>query len=167
MKRRNLIHLLALAVPLCADSTWAKIPPEVWAMKEDPAKGINGAVVLEDHIILRNTLTEYVYRVRILSEKGRRAAHLPAFSKYAYNIEGHTIYPDGHEVSFNKDKDFAPSEITSKSGFVNVSLIMDRKDCDFGFDKLLEGLAAWKKDRSLMNSLREDGLAFKRVLRNQ
>lgn len=117
MKSRKLISLLALAAPLCADSSWPKIPAEVWAMKEDPAKGIIGAVVLEDHLMLRNTATEYTFRVRILSDKGRRAAQLPTFSKYVHSIEGHTIYPDGHEVTFNKNKDFAPSELTSRSGF--------------------------------------------------
>jgi hypothetical protein len=40
---------------------------------------------------------------------------------------------------------------------------MDRNDCDYGYDRLVEGLAAWKKDRALLKSLREDGLAFKRL----
>jgi hypothetical protein len=46
---------------------------------------------------------------------------------------------------------------------LSVSLIMDRNDCDYGYDRLVEGLAAWKKDRALLKSLREDGLAFKRL----
>ncbi len=86
-------------------------------MKEDPAKGIIGAVVLEDHLIIQNTFIEYTYRVRILSDKGRRAAQLPVFSKHVHSIDGHTIYPDGREVVFNKEKDFTQSETTSRSGF--------------------------------------------------
>jgi hypothetical protein len=55
----------------------------------------------------------------------------------------------------------ASAKLAAHGSTVNVSLIMDRKDAEFGFDNLTEGLAAWKKDRALINSLREDGLAFK------
>lgn len=110
------VPLLAVMIPLHAGSTWPKIPSEVWAMKEDPSKEIVGAVVLEDRLILNNTSTKYIYRVRILSDKGRKAAQLPAFSKYVHDIQGHTIYPDGREVTFNKEKDFTSSEISNQTG---------------------------------------------------
>lgn len=52
---------------------------------------------------------------------------------------------------------------TTAGSTVQVSLTMDRKDCDFDVEKLPEGLVAWKKDRLLIKSLREDGLAFRRI----
>lgn len=117
MKPTRLAILLALAAPLWGGAPWPKLPAEVWAMKEDPAKGMVGAVVLEDHLFVHNNATEYIYRVRIFSDKGRRAAQLPVFSKHVHSIEGHTIYPDGREVVFNQEKDFAKSELTTRSGF--------------------------------------------------
>ncbi len=117
MKCRTLVTFLSLASPLLAGYPWPKIPAEVWTMKEDPAKGIMGAVVLEERLTLNNISTNYLFRVRILSDKGRRAAQLPLFSKHVHDIEGRTIYPDGQEVLFNKEKDFTKSEFTTRSGF--------------------------------------------------
>lgn len=93
------------------------IPAEVWAMKEDPAKGIVGAVVLEDRVSFRNTHVEYVFRVRILSEGGRSAAELPAFSEDCYGFEGRTVYPDGRQVVFNGRKDFQRKTLITVGAF--------------------------------------------------
>lgn len=104
----------AAAALLCAQTLvgggFDPVSPAVWAMKEDPAKGWLGAVVLEDRMVFHNTHMEYLYRVRILSESGRAAAELATFSDDVYDIEGRTVYPDGKSVVFNKRKD-----LTSKS----------------------------------------------------
>jgi hypothetical protein len=96
---------LALTLPSSAGG-WAPIPPEVWAMKEEPARGIQGAVILEDRMCFRNSYIEYLLRIRILSEAGRKAAELDEFPSQAYGFEGRTVYRDGTEVVFNKRKDF-------------------------------------------------------------
>jgi hypothetical protein len=115
--RRVLIAAL-LAVPaLLQAGGWPQIPQEVWAIKEDPAKGIKGAVVLEDRMTFRNVMVEYVYRVRILNEGGKSAAEFEDFSDKAYDIEGRTVYPDGKEVVFNQRKDFQTKTAVKSGGF--------------------------------------------------
>lgn len=109
-------QILIRAIPACTcilpvlAGGFEPISPGVWAMKEDPAKGWVGAVVLEDRITFHNTHVEYLYRVRILGESGRSAAELASFSDDVYDIEGRTVYRDGKSVVFNKRKD-----LTSKT----------------------------------------------------
>jgi len=64
------LHLLFGTGALWAES-WAPIPPEVWAIKEDPAKGIRDAVVLENRVRFTHVRTEFVLRARILSGGNR------------------------------------------------------------------------------------------------
>lgn len=94
-----------LSVPVLA-ADWPPIPPDVWAMKEDPAKGLKDAVVLEDRTILKNTYVERIIRVRVLSEAGRKAVELDAFSDACYDFSGRTVYPDGKVLKFDKRQDF-------------------------------------------------------------
>ncbi|MDP1831406.1 MAG: hypothetical protein Q8K67_05060 [Geothrix sp.] len=113
MRIRLVLSFCCLAIaPVCAGS-WAPIPPEVWAMKEDPAKGIKGAVILERKMSFRNTQVEYLVRIRILSESGRRAADLAEFGEEAHSFEGRTIYPDGRVIPFNNRKDFTKGTAVS------------------------------------------------------
>lgn len=44
---------------------------------------------------------------------------------------------------------------------VDLHLVEEAKPAYFGYDALAQGAAAWKKDRSAVLSLREDGFAFK------
>lgn len=104
---KNLVPALILGVSLYA-ADWAPIPPEVWAMKEDLAKGIKDAVILEDRTIIKNSSMERIYRVRILSESGRKAAEVTAFSEDCYSFNGRTVYPDGKTLNFDKRHDFKP-----------------------------------------------------------
>ena len=60
-----------------AGDPWPPIPPEVWAMKEDPAHGTVGAVVLENRIAFLANRIQYTYRVRVLSEHGPRRGRVP------------------------------------------------------------------------------------------
>lgn len=113
--RHRALFLLSLVSCLLRAGGWPAIPQEVWAMKEDPAQGIRGAVVLEDRMTFRNVMVEYVYRVRILSEAGKAAAEFDEFPDKAHDFEGRTVYPDGREVVFNKRKDFQ-SKIAAKVG---------------------------------------------------
>ena len=87
-------------------SEWAPIGPEIWAIKEDSAKGIKDAVVIENRTIFNNTYMERILRVRILSEAGRKAVQLPDFSEACHDFNGRTVYPDGRMVSFDKRQDF-------------------------------------------------------------
>ena len=107
MKRRGLpwAGLLVLLAARATAANWAPIPAEIWALKEDPAHGVQGAVVLEDRLSIRGSYLEYLYRVRILSEAGKDAAELPALPNEAYDIDGRTVFADGHEVRFSDKKD--------------------------------------------------------------
>ncbi len=87
-------------------ASWAPIPPEVWALKEDPSKGIKDAVILEDRTLLKGTYWERILRIRVLSESGRKATNLDAFSEACYEFDGRTVYPDGRELKFDKRQDF-------------------------------------------------------------
>lgn len=109
----------ALPALLCAAlsaGSWAPIPPEVWAMKEDPAKGITGAVVLESSLDFEHDFVQHTYRVRILGEGGRRAAAPWDFPEEAHDIEGRTVRRDGSEVVFQKRSDFLVREELGGSG---------------------------------------------------
>lgn len=105
MKLAACLRAMMLVSPLVAGG-WEPIPQSVWAMKEDSAKGIKGAVVLEDRIALRGTYLEFTYRVRVLSEAGLGAVELNAFSSDCYDFEGRTTYPDGRSIVISKAKDF-------------------------------------------------------------
>ena len=78
------------------------LPASVWQMKEQPDKGIVGAVVLEDGLALDFGRVDHLYRVRILNDAGRDAAQLPALRVDASDVEGRTVYRDGREVRFGK-----------------------------------------------------------------
>lgn len=67
------------------------------------------------------------------------------------------------ETPFCKLSWTAEAKTAGHGSLIRVSLTMDRKDCDFDQEHLAAGLAAWKQDRSLLTSLRSDGLAFKRL----
>jgi hypothetical protein len=85
-------------------------------MREDPAAGVSGAVVLETRISFHAEGVEYTYRVRILSEAGRAAAQFAPFSSSAYDFEGRTVRRDGATVRFSEKKDFQSIEVESQSG---------------------------------------------------
>jgi hypothetical protein len=97
--------LLALWAARAEAANWPPIPAQVWSMKEDAASGDKGAVVLEDRLSFRVNHIEFLYRVRILSEAGRDAAELATFPSDAYDVDGRTIFPDGHEIRFSDKKD--------------------------------------------------------------
>ncbi|HJW72601.1 MAG TPA: hypothetical protein VJ486_07060 [Geothrix sp.] len=88
-------------------TTWAPVAPEIWAMKGDPSKVLQGAVVLEDKYEIGESKVIRTFRVRILSDKGRDAANLFLFLGDSPKIEGHTLYPDGKVVEFDSVKDFS------------------------------------------------------------
>jgi hypothetical protein len=88
----------------------------VWELKEDPAKGIQDAVVLEKRVRLLNYRTEFLYRVRVLNEAGRASCQL-TLPSYAYEVEGRTVYRDGRTVAFNGTKDFTVVKTRATSGF--------------------------------------------------
>lgn len=89
-------------------SEWKPIPPEVWSIREDAAKGYRDAVVLEKRTIFANNLIETIFRVRVFSEAGMRAAELARFSRDCHHISGRTVYPDGRVIEYDRIQDFAP-----------------------------------------------------------
>lgn len=105
----SLLPIFAAAALQAA--SWAPIPPEVWAMKEDPAQGVKGAVVLERHMTFTGTAITHLFRVRVLSEEGRSAADMDAFLPESTAIEGRTVHRDGSIVLFDKAKDFSEKSI--------------------------------------------------------
>lgn len=117
------LALVCLAGPLVA-ADWAPIPASVWALKEDPAKGLRGAVVLESRIAFRGTYVEHRYRVRIMGESGRDAAEFREFSEHAHDLKGRTVYPDGRVVTFNAKKDFAQKSIRTGDGNEKRTLLV-------------------------------------------
>ena len=107
-----------------AADSWPPIPPEVWAMKEDPANGTVGAVILENRIAFHTNRIQYTYRVRILSERGRDAVELPAFTRSAYGFEGRTVRTDGTSVAFLEKKDFESVTVKTRFGSGTVSRLV-------------------------------------------
>lgn len=106
--------VLALSLSACAlalSAGWDPIPEEVWAMKEDPAHGIKGAVVLEERLTFHGTGIGHLLRYRILSERGKAVAEMPGFLPEASGIEGRTVQRDGSIVTFDKKKDFSEKTV--------------------------------------------------------
>lgn len=87
---------------------WNPIPAETWAIREDAARGHRDAVVLEKRTIFSNNQIETVYRVRVFSEAGKRAAELVRFSRDCHHISGRTVYPDGRFIEYSQVRDFQP-----------------------------------------------------------
>lgn len=106
------LALLLSAVALVAGEGFAPIPSSVWAIKE----GGKGAVILEDHIRFNHHTNYHVYRVRIFSEAGRKAAEIEDLPSTAGGIKGRTVYPDGRQVDFSSRKDFAVRSLETGNG---------------------------------------------------
>lgn len=108
MNRRPATALLVLAaLPAVArGEDWPPLPADTWTLKEDPAKGLKGAVVLEERIRVERFGVTYFYRVRVLSEAGKAAAEFNAFPSGVTNLQGRTVYPDGKVLPYNTSKDF-------------------------------------------------------------
>jgi hypothetical protein len=75
-------------------------------MKEDPAHGIKGAVVLENRWVFTGIGIRRVLRIRILSGHGMEAAELDPFLPEAKGIEGRTVQPDGNATLFSSREEF-------------------------------------------------------------
>ena len=116
---------LAAGCTLVAQAAaWAPIPAEVWAMKEDPAKGVVGAVVLEERMTFTGTAIRHVVRFRVLSERGKAVAELPLFLAESTGIEGRTVQPDGTSIVFDKAKDFGEKTTTLGDGDRPVKVLL-------------------------------------------
>lgn len=86
-------------------------------MKEDPLKGIWGAVVLEDRYDIGDHKLVRSMRIRILSDQGREAANLYLFLGESPKIKGHTIYPGGKIITFDGLRDFSTKPLVETSRF--------------------------------------------------
>lgn len=93
-----------MAVCLCVSlhaGSWAPIPQTVWDMKEDPAQGIKGAVVLERRMTLTGMVIQHRVRVRVLSEAGRAAVAFLGLTPESCELEGRTVQRDGSVVLYD------------------------------------------------------------------
>lgn len=77
-----------------------------WAVVEDPERGIYDAVVLEDVTSFNIYSIHFYKRIRILSESGKSAAEIFSPDPNAKDVKGRVVRRDGHEVTFNKRRDF-------------------------------------------------------------
>lgn len=100
-----LILLLAPFQVLGKAPAFEPIPPEVWAIRDNPSGDDPGAVFLKSSYLFTDLYLEHHFRIRIYSERGKEAANWPNFSLADLDIEGRTAYPDGSEVTFNAAKD--------------------------------------------------------------
>ncbi|GLH72021.1 hypothetical protein GETHLI_05230 [Geothrix limicola] len=105
LKQLAIVLLMGAAGQLAAG--WAPIPSDVWAIRSGP----KGALVLEERMKFTGRAVEYVYRVRVFAEEGRKAAQLPDMPTTVSDIKGRTVYPDGRQVEFNDRKDFAERKV--------------------------------------------------------
>jgi len=105
----RIILILLLFPSWLVAADWAPIPAEVWALRSGP----KGATVLEERMRFRGLSIEYVYRVRVFAEAGRRAAELPELPTKVSDLKGRTVYPDGRQVVFGERKDFVERVVES------------------------------------------------------
>lgn len=116
MLRQALALVLFLSALALRGGGFAPIPAEDWAVKEEPARGIQGAVVLEKRLRFDKMGLVYYYRLRILSEAGKRLANFRPPAR-AHGFEGRTVQRDGRELTFQDDKDFTTTTLSTWSGF--------------------------------------------------
>lgn len=87
---------------------WADLPATTWTDTRSQ-QAPDGALVLEDSIrvnIEPDTL-ERTYRVRIISDAGRRAASIQKWTGSMDALDVRISYPDGSQTFLNKETDFA------------------------------------------------------------
>lgn len=106
---------LASSILFCgvslAGAEWPPIPGSAWAVKEDPAKGIQGGVVIEDRISFRKKEFERFKRIRILSQAGRNALDLEPYDPKAGSLEFRVVQPDGTETRFDPARDSVEKQV--------------------------------------------------------
>ncbi|WP_306602085.1 hypothetical protein [Geothrix sp. 21YS21S-2] len=98
-----LLPALAGAEP--APEYWRPLPADVWAMTEASLPGGLGAVNLARRLRVTDTAVLNEFRIRICSQRGRRAAEFTPFAKDG-TVVGRVVYPDGRELAFDSQKDF-------------------------------------------------------------
>ncbi len=100
---------------VAAAAEWAPIPPSAWDLKEDPARGIQGAVVLDQRLTFTGFSIVHTLRVRILSEAARDAAVFADFLPEAKDFEGRTVYRDGRVVPFDLRRDLSTKALKDRA----------------------------------------------------
>ncbi|BDU71643.1 hypothetical protein [Mesoterricola silvestris] len=84
---------------------WKPIPADVWALTDSALPGGLGAINLARRIRVTDSSVVNEFRIRICSQRGRRAAEFTAFEKDAA-VTGRVVYPDGRQLTFDSQKDF-------------------------------------------------------------
>jgi len=92
---------------------WPPIPPEVWALKADPAVASKGAVVLERKLDFQPGWIDTTVRVRIVGEAGLAAAEVRDLPELVLSMDAQVTYPDGRVQAVGKRKDMLVRKVVS------------------------------------------------------
>ena len=212
-----------MAVCLCVSlhaGSRAPIPQTVWDMKEDPAQGIKGAVVLERRMTLTGMAIQHRVRVRVLSEAGRlselassdaldldhpfevtfvlehpngatprgtslvlvgwglppapgiiqkpgipRRLPVAARESMVRSLRATWTFPHPVRPALPERRSDSPFRtvawrVLAEDRSVRVELDDEQKEARFDGDARAGAVAAWKKDRSLFQTLADQGLTF-------
>jgi len=76
-----------------------------WQIREDPAKGIYDAVILEEVTQFNQSSIQHYRRLRILNENGKTAADFTDTTGRARDIKGRVVDANGQETPFNAKTD--------------------------------------------------------------
>jgi len=93
-------------------------------MKEDPARGVTGAVVLEQRMVFTGKDIRHVLRIRVLSEQGKAAVEFRHFLPESGAFEGRTVQRDGTVVAFDTLKDFNQKTTSDGNSDREVKVLM-------------------------------------------
>jgi len=115
-----LLGTLAGAAPV----KWPPIPADVWAMTEASLPGGLGALNLSRRLRVTDTLALNEFRIRICSQRGRRAAEFSSFGPEAA-VAGRVVYRDGTELAFDSEKDFhLKTSLATRDGEVKEKVLV-------------------------------------------
>ncbi len=99
---------------------WPPIPPEVWALKSDPAVAAKGAVVLERKLDFQPGWIDTTVRVRIVGEAGLAAAEIRDLPELVLSMDVQVTYPDGRVQAVGKRKDMLVRKVVSAEDGVTL-----------------------------------------------
>lgn len=117
---RHLTVLGAAILTLCPlrAGDFPAIPAEVWALREDPARGIQDAVVVFHRTRILEHWIEHQIRLRVLTPAGKVAAESWSFGAGTRAFKGQTTARDGRVTPFLEFKDAKLSELRSQGARV-------------------------------------------------
>lgn len=143
---RHLTVLGAAILTLCPlrAGDFPAIPAEVWALREDPARGIQDAVVVFHRTRILEHWIEHQIRLRVLTPAGKAAAESWSFGAGTRAFKGQTTARAGRVTPFLEFKDAKLSELRSQGARVaRRKLIVPGLDGDCVVDLRWEEPLGW------------------------